>query len=119
MKKTISLIANKWSLLIIFSISRTKNNKRSFNDIKTDLEGITPKVLATRLKELTQEKILDRQEEENKVYYSLTKSGEELITITNQLKDWGLKYTSTQGTCGAKNCRHYPEKLEKIRPQHS
>lgn len=119
MKKTLDLVANKWSLLILFSISRKKDNRRSFNEIKKDLEGITPKVLSLRLKELTKENILLREEQESKVYYHLTVSGEELIKITNQLKDWGLKYTSTQGTCKANNCRHYPNNLTKIRPQHS
>lgn len=113
MKKILDLIAKKWSLLAILSIHQG-NNGRTFNELKRELEGITPKMLTQRLSELATAGLLTKQEEENKMRYTLTQAAEELIPTMYVLRDWGRKHLPLTNTCGGKDCKHFPAKAEKI-----
>lgn len=106
MKQLLDLIATKWTLLIILAIHRKQS---SFTSMKRDLAPITPKILSARLKLLVQKNVIVRKENpDGTTHYSLTQSGHELVKILNTFRIWGLTHITTQGTCGAHNCRHYP-----------
>ena len=110
--KTIDLIGKKWSLLIILSIHKSKENERQYTSIKKDLKSVTGKVLSKRLKELENEQIIIKKIDNSKIpvntYYSLTKSGKALVKIVDEIKKWGLEYKFKKDECKAtfcKNCR--------------
>jgi len=114
MKKILDLIAKKWSLLAILSIHQGENG-RTFNELKRELEGITPKMLSQRLSELTNAGLLKKQDKEGRTRYTLTKSAQELIPTIYTLRDWGKKHLSLKNTCGGEDCRHFPKGAEKIK----
>ena len=89
LKGIINIISKKWTLQIVAVIG---NHKRlRYNEILKKLEGISPKSLADRLKELVLEELIRREafaEIPPRVEYSLTKDGEELRRTIIPLMDW-------------------------------
>jgi DNA-binding HxlR family transcriptional regulator len=108
--KTINIISKKWSLLILLSIYKSKLYKKQYSAIKKDLNIITPKILSARLKELENEKIIKKQIDNTKIpintYYSLTKSGIELVKIIQSMKKWGLNFKFNNKDCFNFNCKN-------------
>ncbi|MBP2026844.1 DNA-binding HxlR family transcriptional regulator [Acetoanaerobium pronyense] len=91
---TIDLIGGKWKLMILWYL--IEESKR-FTELKKSIPDISQKVLTEQLRELESSKIISR-----KVYatvpptveYSMTKYGESLIPILNDLCEWSKKYAS-------------------------
>jgi len=85
----IDAISKKWTLQIVAVIG---NHKRlRYNEILAKLEGISPKSLADRLKEMELEGLIKREafaEIPPRVEYSLTKDGEELRRSIIPLMKW-------------------------------
>lgn len=82
----IDLISRKWSLLIIWLLS--KYGKLRYNDIAKKLDGVNPNTLSIRLDELEKAGLITRQrfnEIPPRVEYSLTDIGKELDGITRPL----------------------------------
>ncbi|MEI7837348.1 MAG: winged helix-turn-helix transcriptional regulator, partial [Planctomycetota bacterium] len=72
-----------WMLLIILELYKGSNHTRRFSDLRDSLDGITPKVLSERLKELEDEGILTRNVDATafpiRSEYTLTESGLEIV----------------------------------------
>ena len=84
-----SFLSKKWTISIVTTIGNFK--KIRFNDIESRVEGITPKTLAERLKELEKEDIINRlafNEIPPRVEYSLTKKGMKLRESLGPLIKW-------------------------------
>lgn len=86
-------LSKKWTLRLLNSLNNTP--KKRFNQLVTELKGISPKTLSERLKELERNSVLQKQsfaEIPPRVEYSLTKKGKELVTcfkhIDNFVKNW-------------------------------
>lgn len=107
--KTVDVIGKKWSLLIILSIYKGKNKKMQYSEIKKELKTITPKILSKRLKELTDDEILIKEIDTQKVplntYYLLSESGKKLIPIIQDIKKWGLMFKFNNKECETTFCR--------------
>jgi DNA-binding HxlR family transcriptional regulator len=85
----IETISKKWTLLIIGLIGN--HGKLRYNEILGKLDGISPKTLADRLKELTKEGILQREffsEIPPRVEYRLTDDGIALRNAMIPLMQW-------------------------------
>ncbi|MBD3254821.1 MAG: transcriptional regulator [Candidatus Lokiarchaeota archaeon] len=85
----INLISKKWVLLII-SLLR-EDEKLRFNKIMDTLDGISPKTLSDRLKELKLAGLLNRKayaEIPPRVEYSLTQDGIKLRNLMAPLIKW-------------------------------
>lgn len=86
---TLSLISNRWKVLIIRDLlSGTKR----FGELKTSVSGISQKVLTSNLREMEQDGLLTRKayaEVPPRVEYSLTKKGQSLKPILEELHKWG------------------------------
>jgi len=90
---TLEAIGDKWSLLVIRDI--IFGGKRHFRELLNSEEGISSNILADRLKALTQAGILTRADDpahKQKVIYSLTERGIELLPILAAMSAWGVKY---------------------------
>jgi len=89
------LISRKWTLLVIGAIGSRR--KIRYNQIMTRLDGITPKSLSERLKELEKAGLIRREayaEIPPRVEYSLTEDGEGLMRAMTPLLDWVNKRTA-------------------------
>ncbi len=89
---TVSMIGNKWKLLIIRNlISRSWR----FNELQRDLTGISQKVLTESLRSMEADGIITRTvyaEVPPRVEYALSELGESLCPVIEEMKKWGLMY---------------------------
>lgn len=86
----IDVISKKWAICIISHLGNKKKGYR-FNELQRSLEGISPKSLSDRLKELKEEGLIDRDVEDSappKVTYTLTEDGESLHEKLMPLVQW-------------------------------
>jgi DNA-binding HxlR family transcriptional regulator len=91
-KGIIDVLSKKWTLLIIVVIGNHKSIR--FNKIMAQFEGINPKTLSDRLKELEKANLIIRKaypEVPVRVEYSLSKDGKDLIEAIIPLMDWATK----------------------------
>ena len=91
---TVSLIGNKWKLLIIRNLmERTWR----FNELLKSLEGISQKVLTDNLRQLEKDGIIYRKDYKTnppKVEYGMTKLGLELSKMLDIMASFGNFYKS-------------------------
>lgn len=107
--QTVRYLTKKWMLLIILELYKGEEFTRRFSDLKDSLDGITPKVLSERLKELEEEGILSRHVDTTafpvKAEYTLTESGLEIVDVIRGIKRWALKWKIDNIPCGAQDCK--------------
>lgn len=90
--RTLDLLGDKWTLLIVRELLR---GKRRFRDIEAGLPGIPPNLLSDRLKTLEQAKIVTREyfrELPPRVEYSLTDRGNDLERLLESIAEWGMRH---------------------------
>ena len=108
--KTLEYLSKKWSLIIILELYKGESNKKRYSEIKKKIPSISPKILSNRLKELEHEGIIKKKIDTSsfpvKCEYSLTKSGEDLITVIKKIKNWSLRWKITNQICGESDCRN-------------
>jgi DNA-binding HxlR family transcriptional regulator len=89
---TVSLIGNKWKLLIIRNLLV---RPWRFNELQKSLEGISQKVLTDNLRALEKDGLILRTvypEVPPRVEYSLTELGESMRPILESMQAWGNNY---------------------------
>jgi DNA-binding HxlR family transcriptional regulator len=89
---TVSLIGNKWKLLIIRNLLV---RPWRFNELQKDLEGISQKVLTESLRSMENDGIVVRtvySEVPPRVEYSLSELGESMRPILMSMQTWGNDY---------------------------
>ena len=90
----LELLGDKWSLMIIRDM--IFDNRRHFRELlQNSTEGIASNILADRLKLMLEQGIITRARDpshKQKVIYSLTERGIELLPVLVQIGDWGRKY---------------------------
>jgi DNA-binding HxlR family transcriptional regulator len=90
---TSSLIDKKWHPVIIHRL--LENGESGFNELKTDVDGISSKVLSDSLDDLEDKGLVDRtviSEKPVRVQYSLTGLGHSMEPIIVAMRDWGLEH---------------------------
>ncbi len=93
--RALEVIGDKWTILILRDLFL--DGPKKYQDLLESLKGISPNILANRLKKLMAHQILRKdlyQKNPPRFEYSLTKQGESLREILMTLKDWGQKHTS-------------------------
>jgi DNA-binding HxlR family transcriptional regulator len=93
---TVSLIGNKWKLLIIRNLLV---RPWRFNELKTNLEGISQKVLTESLRSMEQDGLIVRTvypEVPPRVEYALSDLGQSMRPILDSMAAWGTSYKTTQ-----------------------
>lgn len=89
--KVLKLMSSKWTMLILHTLCE---DKKRFGELARVLEGVSPKTLSLRLKELESEGLVTKKmfaEVPLHVEYSLTKKGASLKDIFNRIAVWGEK----------------------------
>lgn len=88
----IDTIGKKWGLLIINEIGN--HGRLRYNELMSELAGISPSTLASMLKDLEKEKLIEKEvfkEIPPRVEYSLSTRGKELREAIIPLIKWATK----------------------------
>lgn len=89
---TMSLISGKHKMVILYCLMEFGTVR--FNEMKRYLKNITDKTLSANLKELEADRLIVRKEYPQippKVEYSLSRRGESLMKVLDQLCIWGTE----------------------------
>ncbi len=93
---TLSIIGGKWKMLILWHLG--KEGTKRFGELKALIPEITQRMLVNQLRELEEDLIVQRvvyPVVPPKVEYSLTKEGESLMPILDNMYNWGKNYMET------------------------
>lgn len=88
-RNVLSRVGDKWSMLVLFTLE--SNNNQRFKELQRNIPDISQKMLATTLKMLEADGLILRvafSEIPPRVEYSLTKKGESLLPLINNLILW-------------------------------
>lgn len=89
---TLSLISGKYKMIILYCLMEFHTVR--YNELKRYIQTISHKSLSNSLKELEKDGLIHRKVYDQippKVEYSLTKKGNSLMEILDQLCIWGEK----------------------------
>ena len=103
---TLTLISNKWKILIIRDL--LEGTKR-FGELKKSVTNISQKVLTSNLREMEENNLLTRKvypEVPPKVEYSITKRGQGAIVIIDTIRNYGLELMQEFGVDHSKITKH-------------
>lgn len=87
---TLSLISGKYKMIILYCLIEYKIVR--FNQLQRYIKKISDKTLSQNLKELERDELIHREVYNQippKVEYSLTKRGESLMKVLDELCRWG------------------------------
>jgi DNA-binding HxlR family transcriptional regulator len=102
---TINVISGKWKVVIIWHLGF---KSRRFAELRRLLLGVSEKVLASQLRELETDGIVDRHVKAAippQVTYSLTDAGQELIEPMSAFCAWGSGHLGVPS-----NLARYPKR---------
>jgi DNA-binding HxlR family transcriptional regulator len=88
--RALDAVGERWSLLIVRELL---NGPRRYTDLHADLPGVSTDVLASRLKQLEGEGVVERrklQRPANATVYQLTDRGLALRQVILALGSWGM-----------------------------
>lgn len=83
------VLGGKWTLLIISTLA---NEPKRFSQIKKVIYQINDKSLTRTLNDLEYHKIIEKQNQDDKTVYLLTKYGENVLPVLMTLFEWGEKH---------------------------
>ena len=90
--RTLDIVGDRWTILVLRDLVRGVSK---FSDFLESLEGISPNLLADRLKRLEQRGIVERvfySDHPPRAEYCLTEKGNELGPVIHAMAGWGIKY---------------------------
>ena len=93
-KVLMEILSKKWNLRVVFELTR-KDSLR-FGELKSQITNITNSSLSSTLKELEENKLINRvqyNEIPPHVEYSLTEKGKMLYPIFAEMGKWAQKYS--------------------------
>lgn len=93
-EKTIALIGNKWSLLIIRDLLMADRPLR-YNELAKSLKKISSRTLSNKLRNMVSYGIIEKHiidDSPIKVEYSLTEKGKELSKVTQPMVEWSERW---------------------------
>ncbi|MBK5219622.1 MAG: helix-turn-helix transcriptional regulator [Thermoleophilia bacterium] len=96
--RTAEIVCGKWTLLLIRDLA--EGNSR-FCELERSLEGISPRTLSLRLRALEEEGIVERHtypEVPPRVEYALTKKGEALVPLVEDMRQYGTRWLLSEET---------------------
>lgn len=86
---TMALLGRKWTLDVLGVLH--ERGRVRFNELKRELDGVSPRTLTDRLDQLVEEAIVDRIDHEQtppKVEYALAEDGRQLVDALEELVAW-------------------------------
>ena len=103
--KSLDLVGERWTLLIVRDLLR---GPARFQDLRAQLSGIPPKLLADRLRGMERQGLVAREvysRRPPRASYALTEGGRELGLVVGALAIWGRRFVGRRAgpkhaTCG-------------------
>lgn len=95
---TLDVIGGKWKPIILYYIGIREVIR--YSELKRLIPNINERMLTKQLRELEADLVISRKVYPvvpPKVEYSVTKHGEKLISILENLKGWGKEYAKETG----------------------
>lgn len=95
---TLSFIGGKWKILILSALHW--NQKLGFSGIRSNLPGVSDKVLSQQLLELENDNLIRKSilsEKPYRVEYQLSDDGLQLVPIVDFMSQWGINYLMKNG----------------------
>jgi len=95
-ERTVAIIGDKWSLLIIGQLAFGKSPSR-FNELMRELNPISSRTLSTKLVKLSDNKIVEKTIEGSSpphTLYALTPKGMDLVRAFRAMGEWSKKWQS-------------------------
>ena len=89
---TMDVLRAKWNVEILTAILCGQTR---FKDMLASVKGISEKVLSDRLKQLADDRLIEKQEcygYPPRVEYRLTEHGKQLYGIVYQMTEWGVEH---------------------------
>lgn len=93
--RSLEIIGDRWTILILRDLFLDGPKKNQ--ELQDSLKGISPNILSDRLKKLVQYNLIERviyTENPPRYEYQLTKKGNSLRPVLEELRDWGKTHTS-------------------------
>lgn len=79
------LLGRRWAMGIVWQLA---DGPHSFTELQSRCDSISPTILSTRIKDLTEAKLIERTLDG----YQLTKTGRELFAILEPFRTWARKW---------------------------
>ena len=90
------MIGDRWTILILRDLFR---GYRRYNDLLRSLEGISPNLLADRLRRLEEHGLVERHlycQRPPRGDYRLSTRGKRLAPVLEAMRQWGETYTASE-----------------------
>lgn len=94
---TLKIIGKKFTIHILRNMGMLKQKR--FNQFLESIEGINPKTLSVRLREMEKEGLIDRKiyaETPPRVEYTITEKGMALKPVLMSMAEFSMKYCSKE-----------------------
>ena len=92
-RESVKWLGRKWTLLILRDMAFLKLTR--FGQILRNNPGLTPRVLARRLRQMQEEGLVERVVTDEKVTYRLTSRGEDAVFILLAFLRYGIRHHLT------------------------
>ena len=89
-RESVKWLGRKWTLLILRDMAFLKLTR--FGQILRNNPGLTPRVLARRLRQMQEEGLVERLVTDEKVAYRLTSRGEDAVFILLAFLRYGIRH---------------------------
>lgn len=92
-QSALEILGDKWSPLLLSNLTDTA---KTFGELELSLNGISPRTLSARLDRLQCSGVVDKImycQHPPRYKYELTKKGQDLLGILQEMADWGNKYS--------------------------
>ena len=103
--EALAAVGDRWTLLIVAALL---SGARRFGELEAELGGIAPNVLSSRLRQLTEQRLVVAEpysQRPERFVYELTEAGRELAGPVRLLTQWGAHQTG-RGTAIHAACGH-------------
>lgn len=94
---TMHFIGGKWKTIVLWYL---RKKQMRFSELRRQIPGITEKMLSLQLKELERDGIVKRTvypEVPPRVEYELTKEGQTLLPMLEEIAAWGRRKGTEEG----------------------
>ncbi len=90
--QTAAILCDRWTPLIVRDLARGLSR---FSELERSVQGISPKTLSTRLKQLEAAGLVQRREDHGaRTRYVLTPRGRALLPLIRAMRDYGRTWLS-------------------------
>lgn len=94
-RDSLDVLGGKWKLVILRYLTNREEEEVHFKKMEREIEGISAKVLTKELRELEDNLLLTRREQNSQrgmIFYCITPYAKTVITLTDQLIQWGINH---------------------------